>query len=142
MQKMLQAVSKGIVVTLAGCVASILLCFVLVIPFAWMWGESTELFIAAGIGGLAAIAGCFVSLGIGITTAISASRPEARANVCRQCGYDLRASVNACPECGLSVVRDESLSNDGIEDRNQPNLSQKTDPNAKQDSVLVWADEA
>jgi hypothetical protein len=46
---------------------------------------------------------------VSATTAIVLSRRLRRArrreerNLCRNCGYDLRASPERCPECGLAV---------------------------------------
>jgi hypothetical protein len=36
------------------------------------------------------------------------SRKRRLAGLCRHCGYDLRASEGACPECGTAIVRPSS----------------------------------
>ncbi|HTL29297.1 MAG TPA: hypothetical protein VL282_08750, partial [Tepidisphaeraceae bacterium] len=58
-------------------------------------------FIQANISGGWALFVSLLLLSIWIFDVVLQRRRSRDANLCRNCGYDLRATPNRCPECGL-----------------------------------------
>lgn len=95
---MAPSVMKRIVVWLYGLVVVALGVCILCLPPATLWlcAPMSAYCVFYGVAGIHAFE-------------IERLRDKAKVGTCRRCGYDLRATPNRRPECGLSAPNDDKL---------------------------------